>query len=59
MKQREFDALRRSEAVRFSGGQFCLAVEFLDNPRRDTAEGEEPVQDQRERTPPPGGPRSG
>jgi hypothetical protein len=40
MKQREFDALRRPEVVRFSGGQFRLAVESLDNPRRDTAQGE-------------------
>ena len=51
MKQREFDALRGPEAVRFSGGQFRLAVESLDNPRRDTAQGEKPVEDQVPMTP--------
>ena len=51
MKQREFDAFWRSEAIRFSGGQFHLAVESLDNPRRDTAQGEEPVEDQVPMTP--------
>ena len=35
VKQRDFDAFCRSEAVRFSDGQFCLAVETLDNARRN------------------------
>ena len=35
MKEVDFDALRRSEAERFSGGQFRLAVESLDVARRD------------------------
>jgi len=47
MKQREFDPLWRPEAVRFSGGQFRLAVESLDDACRDGAQGEEPVEDQR------------
>ncbi len=47
MKQREFDALWRAEAIRFSGGQFRLAVETLDSACRDAAQGEEPVEDQR------------
>ena len=47
MKQREFDALWRSEAIRFSGGQFRLAVESFDDACRDGAQGEEPVEDQR------------
>ena len=46
MKQREFDALRGPEAVRCSGGQFCPAVETLDNTRRNGAFGPEPVEDQ-------------
>jgi len=46
MKQREFDALRGPEAVRFSGGQFRFAVESLDRAGRDGAQGEEPVEDQ-------------
>lgn len=33
MKEGDFDALRRPEAERFSGGQFCFAVESLDNAR--------------------------
>jgi len=33
VKHREFDALRRSQAVRFSGGQFRLSVESLDDTR--------------------------
>ena len=47
MKQREFDALWRSEAIRFSGGQFRLAVESFDDACRDGAQGEELVEDQR------------
>ena len=47
MKLREFDALWRSEAIRFSGGQFRLAVESFDDACRDGAQGEEPVEDQR------------
>ena len=47
MKQREFDALWRAEAIRFSGSQFRLAVESLDDACRDGAQGEEPVEDQR------------
>jgi hypothetical protein len=31
VKQRDFDAFWRSEAIRFSDGQFCLAVETRDN----------------------------
>jgi|GEM_PF-2365034 len=50
MKQRKFDALRGAKAVRFSGGQFCLAIESLDNPRRDHAPGMEPVADERAMT---------
>jgi hypothetical protein len=45
MKERDFDALRRPEAKRFSGGQFCFAVESLDNARRDGAPSPEPVED--------------
>ncbi len=51
MKQREFDALRRPEAIRFSGGQFRLAIESFDDACRDAAQGEEPVEDQRPVTP--------
>jgi len=51
MKQREFDAFWRSKAIRFSGGQFRLAVESLDNTCRDGAQGEKPVEDQRPVTP--------
>jgi len=51
MKQREFDAFWRSEATRFSGGQFCFAVESLDNTCRDGAQGEELVENQRPMTP--------
>jgi hypothetical protein len=47
MKQSEFDALWCAEAIRFSGGQFPLAIESLDNACRDGAQGEEPVDDQR------------
>jgi len=47
MKQREFDALWRAEAIRFSGSQFRLAIESLDDACRDGAQGEEPVEDQR------------
>ena len=46
MKQREFDAFWRAEAIRFSGCQFCLAVESLDDACRDNAQGEERVKDQ-------------
>jgi len=60
MKQREFDALWRPEAVRFSGGQFRLAIESFDDARRDPAQGEEPVEDQRPMTPDiPDGSRNG
>ena len=37
MKEREFDALSGSETIRFSGGQFRLAIETLDAARRDRA----------------------
>ncbi len=47
MKQCKFDALWRAEAIRFSGCQFCFAVESLDDACRDGAQGEEPVEDQR------------
>lgn len=46
MKQGDFNVLRRSEAERFSGGQFRLAVESLDEARRDRASGPKPVEDQ-------------
>ena len=51
MKQGDFNALRRSEAERFSGCQFCLAVESLDDSRRDRAPSSEPVEDQVPMTP--------
>jgi hypothetical protein len=51
MKECDFDALRRPEAERFSGGQFCFAVESLDNARRDGAASPEPVEDQMPMTP--------
>ncbi len=51
MKEGDFDALRRPEAKRFSGGQFCFAVESLDNARRDGAPSPEPVEDQMPMTP--------
>ena len=47
MKQCKFDALWRAEAIRFSGCQFCFAVESLDDACRDAAQGEEPVEDER------------
>lgn len=47
MKQRKFNALRRLEALRFSRGQFRLSIKPLDKSRRDTADGEEPVDDRR------------
>jgi hypothetical protein len=51
MKQREFDALWRPEAVHICGGQFRRAIESFDGARRDPAQGEEPVEDQRPMTP--------
>lgn len=51
MRQREFDAFRLSEPIRFCGGQFLLAVETLGNTCRYSAKGEEPVEDQRPMTP--------
>jgi len=35
LKHRDCDALRRSQAIGFSAGQFRLAAEFLDDTRRD------------------------
>ena len=51
MKEGDFDALRRPEAERFSGGQFCFAVGSLDNARGDGAASPEPVEDQMPMTP--------
>jgi len=51
MKEGDFDALRRPEAERFSGGQFRFAIESLDDARRDRAPSPEPVEDQVPMTP--------
>ena len=51
MIQSDFSGMVSPIAVRFSGGQFCLGVETLDNPTGKLFLGPEPVQQQRSMSP--------